>query len=198
MRRYGDDDLVLVVLGDHQPATIITGQGASHDVPISVIAHDPTVLDRIAGWGWQDGMRPSPQAPVWPMNAFRDRFLTAFSRPEPGRERVAQQHHVADLAHLGERRAPPRVPREAPVAHEARRARVADEERRHDELQLVDEVVGQELGVHDAAALDHEPLHAAVGEVLAEPAHPHARPPSTIVATGPSRARASATRGLEV
>jgi hypothetical protein len=28
--------------------------------------------------------------------------------------------------------------------------------------------------VHDAAALDHEPLHAAVGEVLAEPAHPHA------------------------
>jgi hypothetical protein len=78
VRRYGDDDLVLVVLGDHQPATIVTGQGASRHVPISVIAHDPKVLDRIAGWGWQDGMRPSPQAPVWPMDAFRDRFLTAF------------------------------------------------------------------------------------------------------------------------
>jgi hypothetical protein len=78
VRRYGGDNLVLVVLGDHQPATIITGQGAGHDVPISVIAHDPEVLDRIAGWGWQDGLRPSPQAPVWPMNAFRDRFLTAF------------------------------------------------------------------------------------------------------------------------
>ena len=78
VRRYGDDDLVLVVLGDHQPATTITGQGASHDVPISVVAHDPKVLDRIAGWGWQDGLRPSPQAPVWPMDAFRDRFLTAF------------------------------------------------------------------------------------------------------------------------
>jgi hypothetical protein len=78
VQRYGDDKLVLVVLGDHQPATIITGQGASHDVPISVIAHDPKVLDRIAGWGWQDGLRPGPQAPVWPMNAFRDRFLTAF------------------------------------------------------------------------------------------------------------------------
>jgi hypothetical protein len=82
VRRYGDDELVLVVLGDHQPATIITGQGASHDVPISVIAHDPEVLDRIAGWGWQDGLRPSPQAPVWPMDAFRDRFLTAFG-PSP-------------------------------------------------------------------------------------------------------------------
>jgi hypothetical protein len=78
VQRYGDDDLVLVVLGDHQPATIVTGQGAGHDVPISVIAHDPKVISRIAGWQWQDGMLPSTQAPVWPMSAFRDRFLTAF------------------------------------------------------------------------------------------------------------------------
>jgi hypothetical protein len=85
VQRYGDDDLVLVVLGDHQPATVVTGQGASHDVPISVIAHDPEVMDRIAGWSWQDGMSPSPQAPVWPMAAFRDRFLTAFgSSPGSG------------------------------------------------------------------------------------------------------------------
>jgi phosphatidylglycerophosphate synthase len=84
VQRYGDDDLVLVVLGDHQPATVVTGQGASHDVPISVIAHDPRVIERIAGWRWQDGMRPSPRAPVWPMAAFRDRFLTAFgSSPRP-------------------------------------------------------------------------------------------------------------------
>ena len=78
VRRYGDDNTVLVVLGDHQPATLVTGQGAAHDVPISVIAHDPKVMDQIAGWGWQDGMLPSPHAPVWPMAAFRDRFLTAF------------------------------------------------------------------------------------------------------------------------
>jgi phosphatidylglycerophosphate synthase len=78
VRRYGDDDTVLVVLGDHQPATLVSGQGAGHDVPISVIAHDPKVMRRIAGWDWQPGMLPSPQAPVWPMDAFRDRFLTAF------------------------------------------------------------------------------------------------------------------------
>jgi phosphatidylglycerophosphate synthase len=82
-RRYGDDDLVLVVLGDHQPATLVTGHDdPSHDVPISVIAHDPKVMRRIAGWRWQDGMLPSPRAPVWPMAAFRDRFLTAFG-PSP-------------------------------------------------------------------------------------------------------------------
>jgi phosphatidylglycerophosphate synthase len=78
VQRYGDDDTVVVVLGDHQPATVVTGQGASHDVPISVIARDPKVMDQIAGWGWQDGMLPSPDAPVWPMAVFRDRFLTAF------------------------------------------------------------------------------------------------------------------------
>jgi hypothetical protein len=85
VRRYGDDKLVVVLMGDHQPATIVTGEDASHDVPISIIAHDPKVLDQTAGWGWQDGLRPSPQAPVWPMNAFRDRFLTAFgSSPASG------------------------------------------------------------------------------------------------------------------
>ena len=78
VQRYGDDNMVLVVLGDHQPATTISGQGASYDVPISLVARDPRVIERIAGWGWQDGLRPSPQAPVWPMHAFRDRFLTAF------------------------------------------------------------------------------------------------------------------------
>ena len=79
---YHDNNLVLVVLGDHQPATIVTGQGASHDVPITIISHDPAVMDRISPWGWQDGMRPSPDAPVWPMDAFRDRFLNAYG-PHP-------------------------------------------------------------------------------------------------------------------
>jgi hypothetical protein len=48
-------------------------------VPISIIAHDPSVLQRIAGWGWASGMRPTPTAPTWPMSAFRNRFLTAFA-----------------------------------------------------------------------------------------------------------------------
>src|SRR5918999_5220600 len=84
VQHYGDDDLVLVVLGDHQPWLIVTGQSPSHDVPISVIAHDPAVLDQIAGWDWEDGLRPGPQAPVWPMNAFRDRFLSAFGSQPSG------------------------------------------------------------------------------------------------------------------
>jgi hypothetical protein len=86
VQHFGNDDLVLVVLGDHQPSTIVTGlhPNLSHDVPVSIIAHDPAVLDKIAGWGWEDGLRPSPQAPLWPMNAFRDRFLSAFGKRTAG------------------------------------------------------------------------------------------------------------------
>jgi len=79
LQNYGNDNLVFVFLGDHQPAPIVTGENASRDVPITIVAKDPAVLDRIAGWNWNDGIRPHPDAPVWRMDAFRDKFLTAFS-----------------------------------------------------------------------------------------------------------------------
>jgi hypothetical protein len=37
------------------------------------------VLSRIDEWGWQDGLIPSDQAPVWRMDTLRDRFLATFS-----------------------------------------------------------------------------------------------------------------------
>jgi hypothetical protein len=80
VEKYGEENLVLVFLGDHQPAPIVTGAGVTRDVPITIVARDAAVLNRMSGWGWQDGLRPGPQAPVWRMNAFRDRFLTAFGR----------------------------------------------------------------------------------------------------------------------
>ncbi|MFE0023442.1 sulfatase [Amycolatopsis sp. NPDC059021] len=79
VRTYGDDNLVLVFLGDHQPP-VVTGAGAGRDVPVTLLAKDPAVLGRISGWGWQDGLKPGPHAPVWQLDAFRDRFLTAFGR----------------------------------------------------------------------------------------------------------------------
>jgi hypothetical protein len=67
-----------VAVGDEQPLPIVSGQTTSHDVPISIIARDPSVMKRIKGWDWQAGLLPSPHAPVWRMSAFRDRFLTAY------------------------------------------------------------------------------------------------------------------------
>jgi hypothetical protein len=79
-----DPNLVLILLGDEQPDTPITTPGASHDVPISIIARDPSVFRDIASWGWEHGLVPGRHAPVELMSAFRNRFLTAFSAT-PGR-----------------------------------------------------------------------------------------------------------------
>jgi hypothetical protein len=78
VQKYGDDDLVMVFLGDHQPVELVTGKNPSKDVPITIVAKDPKVLDQIAGWGWTDGLKPAKDAPVWKMSDFRDKFLTAF------------------------------------------------------------------------------------------------------------------------
>jgi hypothetical protein len=84
LERYGNDNTVLVLLGDHQPIARVSGDHASRDVPVSIVARDPEVLQKISGWGWTDGLRPAHDAPVWRMSAFRDRFLTAYgSTPHP-------------------------------------------------------------------------------------------------------------------
>ncbi|MET7942090.1 sulfatase-like hydrolase/transferase [Streptomyces sp. NPDC005302] len=76
--KYGNKNTVLIFLGDHQPIARVSGNHASRDVPVSIVAKDPKVLDRIADWGWTDGLQPEHGAPVWKMSAFRDRFLTAY------------------------------------------------------------------------------------------------------------------------
>ncbi|MER5514258.1 sulfatase-like hydrolase/transferase [Streptomyces sp. NPDC002763] len=84
LERYGNDNTVLVFLGDHQPIARVSGNHASRDVPISIVAKDPKMLDAISSWNWTDGLRPAHNAPVWKMSSFRDRFLTAYgSTPHP-------------------------------------------------------------------------------------------------------------------
>ena len=79
LHTYDQPDLVLVVVGDHQPARIVSGPDAGHDVPITIISKDPAIFDDIVSWGWETGVHPSPHAPVWRMDDFRDRFVAAFT-----------------------------------------------------------------------------------------------------------------------
>jgi phosphatidylglycerophosphate synthase len=74
-----DPNLVLILLGDEQPASIISGDRPNHVVPVSIIARDPSVFRHIASWHWQNGLLPGPSAPLEPMDAFRNQFLGAFS-----------------------------------------------------------------------------------------------------------------------
>jgi hypothetical protein len=89
-----DPNLVLILLGDEQPAAPITRPGASHEVPISIVAHDPSVFRQIASWRWQDGLLPGPSAPLEPMDAFRNQFLGAFSTAS---SQAASAHRPAPL-----------------------------------------------------------------------------------------------------
>ena len=75
-----DPNLVMILLGDEQPSAPISTPGrASHNLPISIIARDPSVFRQTASWRWQDGLVPGRSAPLERMSAFRNQFLAAFS-----------------------------------------------------------------------------------------------------------------------
>lgn len=76
---YVDEKTLLVIVGDHQPAPLVTGEGVSRDVPIHVITGDPDLLEPFLEWGFVSGMRPDEMAGVRRMDTFRDWFLEAFS-----------------------------------------------------------------------------------------------------------------------
>ena len=80
LQRYGNKNTVMVFMGDHQPEQPVVQPDHLHRVPITIVAKDQAVLQRVSGWGWDEGMLPSAQAPVWLMSAFRDKFLTTFSK----------------------------------------------------------------------------------------------------------------------
>ena len=80
LHTYDQPNLVLIVLGDHQPARIVSGPDAERDVPITIITKDPAVVDDIASWHWDAGVHPSSKAPTWRMDQFRDRLFEAFGR----------------------------------------------------------------------------------------------------------------------
>lgn len=75
----GGRDLVAVVVGDHQPAPLITGEDAGRRVPMHIIAADPAVHAALADWNWRPGLLPDPAAEPLPMEDFRARLVATFS-----------------------------------------------------------------------------------------------------------------------
>lgn len=79
LETYLDDDTLVIILGDHQPAPLITGEDASRDVPLHIISRDAELLAALEDWQWTEAANPTADAPVWRMDEFRDRFLSAFT-----------------------------------------------------------------------------------------------------------------------
>ncbi|UIK05359.1 sulfatase-like hydrolase/transferase [Neorhizobium galegae] len=77
MARYGKNTL-FILLGDHQPASIVAGEGASRDVPVHIVTGNPELLKRLEGWNWQKGMIPQPSTAVYRMDEFRRKLVESF------------------------------------------------------------------------------------------------------------------------
>jgi hypothetical protein len=73
-------EAVVLLLGDHQPAANITGEGASWDVPVHVVSRDAALLRRFVAQGFHAGLEP-PRAPLGPMHELTAVLLKAFGEP---------------------------------------------------------------------------------------------------------------------
>lgn len=78
MARQGPG-VVYVILGDHQPASIITGSGASRAVPVHIATDDAQLLERFQQDDFTAGMTPTNTARERPMNELRQLLIDAFS-----------------------------------------------------------------------------------------------------------------------
>jgi phosphoglycerol transferase MdoB-like AlkP superfamily enzyme len=58
VRQRAGRDYVLILIGDHQPPALVSGPGATWDVPIHVITNRREVLDGLAAHGFVRGLTP--------------------------------------------------------------------------------------------------------------------------------------------
>ncbi|MBW4935077.1 sulfatase [Marinobacter sp. F4206] len=82
--RYVHADTLMILLGDHQPAPLITGENASRDVIVHVISGDPALIAPFLSGdlpGFQPGTRPDLRTPGAPMDRFRPFLHRHFGSP---------------------------------------------------------------------------------------------------------------------
>jgi hypothetical protein len=93
LRLRADRDFVMVLVGDHQPPAMVSGEGAPWDVPVHVVASRQAVLDRLLQQGFRAGLQP-PHPSIAKMNGLLPILLKAFgsdSRLPQHRDGVASK-----------------------------------------------------------------------------------------------------------
>lgn len=78
IRRRPERDVVMIVIGDHQPPALVTGLGAPWDVPVHVIASRPAVLASLEAAGFTPGVEP-PRRVLARMHELTPMLLRALS-----------------------------------------------------------------------------------------------------------------------
>jgi hypothetical protein len=95
LRQHPRDNMVIVAVGDHQPAAAVSGPGASWSVPVHVFGRRGPILNRLIEEGFREGLEPH-RPPIGPMHALTPMLLQAFSSPTSvGPGRLATQSPVA-------------------------------------------------------------------------------------------------------
>jgi hypothetical protein len=77
LRLRADRDFVMVLVGDHQPPAMVSGEGATWDVPVHVVTNRPEVVDRLLQRGFREGLRPSGPSAI-KMNGLLPLLIDAF------------------------------------------------------------------------------------------------------------------------
>jgi hypothetical protein len=95
LRTRADRDFVMILIGDHQPPAAVTGEGASWEVPVHVIASRPGVLERLRAHGFRRGVTPQHPS-ISRMHALVPVLLDAFGaqrdRPDERGDALGGEH----------------------------------------------------------------------------------------------------------
>jgi hypothetical protein len=78
LRLRSDRDFVMILLGDHQPPAVVSGEGATWEVPVHVIASRQDIVDSLVHQGFKAGLYPSHPA-LSRMNELLGVLMKAFS-----------------------------------------------------------------------------------------------------------------------
>jgi hypothetical protein len=81
LRQWPERKLLMVLIGDHQPPAAVSGEGASWNVPVHVIASEAAILERLKERGFVDGLTPSATA-LARMHLLAPMLLEAFGEHE--------------------------------------------------------------------------------------------------------------------
>jgi hypothetical protein len=77
LKRHADRDLVMILIGDHQPPAAVSGEAASWNVPVHIVTSHRALLNQLVARGFRNGLPAGPPA-VSKMNALLPTLLDAF------------------------------------------------------------------------------------------------------------------------
>ena len=83
LRFRAERDFVLVLVGDHQPPALVSGEDASWDVPVHIVASRAAVLDRLRRHHFVDGLVP-PSQTMMRIDTLLPILLDAFGTSADG------------------------------------------------------------------------------------------------------------------